>query len=205
MVEQHPDIAGLTCTETGMLPLHAAVAGGHLPLIKLVKDAAALAERVLASQRMERIQGRQKERLEKDTAVASAESGEMARLALLQEEWAGILSEENHHDDAPRAPGALGGAALALAAVETVVADQGLMHETSGQPLEYSLPCSCLHSSKERTPQGNARQPMLVAEECSPTRTYQGKSASFKPEHVAALKSGQCCAGMSLAVSTHDE
>ena len=177
MVEQHPDIAGLTCTETGQLPLHAAVAVGHLPLIKLVKDAAALAERVLASQRMERIQERETKRLERDTGVASAESGEMARFARLQEEWAGILSEEYHHDDAPRAPGAPGGAALALAAVETDGADQGLTHETSGQPLEYLLPSSCLHSSNEKTPQGDAGQPILVAEECSPTRTSQGKSA----------------------------
>lgn len=93
MLANEPALAATSCSKTGEMPLHAAVAAGRLPIIKVLKPAAAAAEKERQRLLAERAQERKRQSMEEARAIEEARARE--RKAVLEQEWRDALAAAN--------------------------------------------------------------------------------------------------------------
>jgi hypothetical protein len=90
MLADDPALAATSCSKTGEMPLHAAVAAGRLPIIKVLKAAAAAAEQERQRLLAQRAQERKRQSMEEARLIEEARERE--RKAVLEEEWREALA-----------------------------------------------------------------------------------------------------------------
>jgi hypothetical protein len=93
MLAAEPALAATSCSKTGEMPLHAAVAAGRLPIIKVLKPAAAAAEQERQRLLADTAQERKRQSMEEARSVEEARSRE--RKAVLEQEWRDALAAAN--------------------------------------------------------------------------------------------------------------
>jgi hypothetical protein len=138
MLAAEPALAATSCSKTGEMPLHAAVAAGRLPIIKVLKPAAAAAEQERQRLLADTAQERKRQSMEEARSVEEARSRE--RKAVLEQEWRDALAAANACDAL-----AAGNACHALPAANPASAPAILKDQAHSEP----GPAEASHSEVE--------------------------------------------------------